>query len=58
MFEYAESFNQPIGNWNVSKVKSAACMFNGAKSFNQYLSAWVINDAFNYASVQPKLLGK
>jgi MoxR-like ATPase len=40
MFEHAESFNQPIGDWDVSNVKDMTCMFDSAKSFNQDLSSW------------------
>lgn len=32
MFCGAESFNQDISNWNVSKVKDMTNMFLGAKS--------------------------
>ena len=34
MFEYADSFNQPIGKWNVKKVTNMRNMFSGAESFN------------------------
>jgi surface protein len=33
MFNGAESFNQPIGEWNVSKVTDMTKMFYGAESF-------------------------
>ena len=39
LFEYAESFNQPLNNWNVSKVKNMEQMFRDASSFNQPLHA-------------------
>ena len=34
MFRGASSFNQPLNNWDVSKVTDMADMFNGARSFN------------------------
>jgi surface protein len=44
MFYSASSFNQPIGNWNVSKVTNMIDMFNGAISFDQFIGNWnVIN---------------
>ena len=43
MFNGASSFNQPLNNWNVSKVKNMAVMFEGARSFNQPLHApWYV----------------
>ena len=44
MFANANSFNQPLNNWNVSKVVSASPfgmvgMFDEATSFNQPLHA-------------------
>ena len=40
MFEDATSFNQPIGNWNISNVKDRDAMFENAISFNQSLEKW------------------
>jgi hypothetical protein len=34
MFANDVSFNQNIGNWNVSRVKNMSSMFNGATTFN------------------------
>jgi len=34
MFGGAKSFNQPIGNWDVSKVEDISFMFCGADEFN------------------------
>ena len=36
----AELFNQPIENWDISKVNDTILMFGGAKSFNQPLKKW------------------
>ncbi len=44
MFNGATSFNQPIGNWNISNVTDMFAMFYGASSFNQPLGDWnVVN---------------
>ena len=37
MFGRARSFNQPLNNWNVSKVETMFAMFDDATSFNQPL---------------------
>ena len=39
MFAYADAFNQPIGNWNVSNVMDMSGMFL-ATSFNQPIGNW------------------
>jgi len=38
MFFNASSFNQPLNNWNVSKVTDMSFMFWHAESFNQPLN--------------------
>jgi len=39
----AHDFNSPIGNWDVSNVKSMFAMFFQAKSFNQPLDSWDVS---------------
>ena len=39
MFKGAQSFNQPIGNWDTFEV-TIINMFNGASSFNQLINDW------------------
>ncbi len=40
MFQNATSFNQDIGNWNVSQVINMGVMFYNATSFNQNIGNW------------------
>ena len=44
MFGGATSFNQPLNNWNVSKVREMNCMFQNATSFNQPLNKWNVSN--------------
>ena len=43
----AGSFNQPLNNWNVSKVEDMECMFANATSFNQPLNNWNVSNVKN-----------
>ena len=38
-----ESFNQDIGNWDVSNVTDMNSMFYRAKSFNQDIGNWDVS---------------
>ena len=46
MFWGAESFNQPLNNWNVSNVEDMEGMFAGAQSFNQPLNNWNVSNVW------------
>jgi surface protein len=50
MFYYATNFNQPIGNWNVSRVNRMDNMFNGSTSFNQPIGDWNISGVTNFTN--------
>ena len=43
MFRNASTFNQPIGNWNVSSVTLMHNLFNGAATFNQAIGEWDVS---------------
>ena len=42
LFLFASSFNQPLNNWDVSKVTNMSDMFHGSAEFNQDLSQWCV----------------
>jgi len=47
MFENADSFNQTLENWNVSRVKDMSDMFSGAFFFNKPFAKWNISKFSN-----------
>ena len=42
MFNKAEKFNQPLSQWDVSRITSMLSTFKDAKTFNQDLSNWTV----------------
>ena len=40
IFHVARDFNQPIGNWDTSKVTTMNSMFRRAVNFNQPIGNW------------------
>ena len=47
MFCNAKAFNQPISNWDVSKVTDMSFMLKGS-SFNQDLSSWDVSNVDDF----------
>ena len=43
MFSNATTFNQSIGNWDVSNVKTMKWMFREAFKFNQPIGNWDVS---------------
>jgi surface protein len=54
MFQWAVSFNQPIGGWDVSRVVDMFFMFQNAGRFNQPIGGW---DVSNVASMESMFAG-
>jgi surface protein len=51
MFRGASSFNQPVTNFDTSKVTSMHGMFNGATSFNQNIYDWQVGQVTDFAYI-------
>jgi len=47
LFDANTSFNQDIGNWDVSNVYLVGYMFRNATSFNQDLSGWNLDNVIS-----------
>jgi uncharacterized repeat protein (TIGR01451 family) len=47
MFSGNDSFNQDLGNWNVSNVMIIDYMFSNATAFNQDISSWDVSNINN-----------
>ena len=48
MFDRASSFNQPLGNWDVSNVENMKWVFSEAISFNQDISDWNVSSVSDF----------
>jgi len=48
LFRLATTFNQPIGNWNVSNVSNFSAMFDNCLNFNQPLAGWNVSKGTNF----------
>ena len=51
MLAYKKTFNQAIGNWDVSNVIDMGFMFSGAISFNQPIGNWNVSSVTNMNGV-------
>ncbi|MEX0681108.1 MAG: BspA family leucine-rich repeat surface protein, partial [Balneolales bacterium] len=51
LFHDFESFNQPIGNWDVSNVTDMSGMFSYARNFNQPIEDWDVGNVANMSGM-------
>nr|WP_315175553.1 BspA family leucine-rich repeat surface protein [uncultured Flavobacterium sp.] len=54
-FKNCTLFNQPLNNWNVSKVTSMNQTFNGAAAFDQNIGSWNVSSVTDFTNF---MLGK
>ena len=47
MFNENYVFDQPIGDWNTSKVTNMSSMFYNNGNFNQDITKWKVNENVN-----------
>ena len=47
MFYRASSFDQPLGNWNVSTITDMSAIFALASSFNQPIVSWNLSNVID-----------
>jgi hypothetical protein len=47
MFQGAAAYNQPLKDWDVSKVTEMPSMFKGAAAYNQPLKDWNVSKVTN-----------
>ena len=51
MFAYANKFDQPLDNWDVSRVENMHNMFKYAVQFDQSIATWDIDSVTNMAGM-------
>ena len=51
MFKNCSMFNQPLNDWNVSRVENMQSMFENCMKFNQPLNDWNISNVKNMRSM-------
>ena len=53
-----KDFNQPLNDWDISKVTTMSYMFSGAAAYNQPMNGWDVSDYYGFhvlwcSSIQP-----
>ena len=51
MFNGANAFNQPIGNWDVSSVQRMESVFRWAFAFNKSITDWNVSSVTNMSNM-------